>query len=396
LVIWIAAPLLALYLAHWLTDLRRQQAKLPRLTAHLSELGCPTTPDEFEAMIAVPDEENAVEEYARLFAEIDRLQSEEQSDRLTHDVFQTTVSDESLLVPCQTLLKLLAEAARKPSLRINVLRHELTNLEPTGPHLRFMAKVMIRKVLIDAEQGDLASCKADMAVFRRLCDHSLYDATRLSWIIYVSVSSLYVQTVGLVLKRSHRDPGFLDWAEEALRALPPLPPLRSHIKGDVAYSFEYYRQNRGQPLLDVKVVSLTALFGYFHSPRAWDAYLSSDLQGVTYMLDKWPVDDDWRKIASLTRPGWIEGKWWIAPSLGWPSAQIGGVLRGPGDAMGSYMGRRYLAHLGLAIYRYAEKHGRFPASLDERSFPTSDSLPAPLHYWPKDNSFVLRCGAIEF
>lgn len=350
-------------------------------------------------MVAVPEEQNAAKEYRALFAEVNRLRRDHStlSDQVTHNVLAARLEDEAMLMPFEPLMALAEQAAKKPHLRINTLEDSVVDRIMTGPDLRFIAKVLMRGVLVSAEKGELEAVRTQMSTFRTLAGHGLYDATQLAWLIHVALNAMYLTSINQVARRMSTQPGVLDWADVALGEAPTLPPLLPYLKGEVPHSIVYLEQSRGRTLSDLGFVGFATLFSYFNSPNAKDAYLSTYLQGVLHQVENWPSDEsDWQTVSKRTRPEWWDGKWWIAPSLGLPSVRVNGARVGSGSAIGSYQNRLLVGRIGLAVLRYREARGHFPGTLQQASVEIPASAESSLHYWPKDDSFVLRCGMIEF
>lgn len=381
------------YSAWWLTDFRRQQAKLPSLVERARKLGCPITPEDFGASMAVPDEQNAASDYLQFAKELAKL-SVEEPDAFSR-VFESgypevEVTPELLdaIAKAETADSLLRTACQKPFHRVYHLVEEVPGLiDDTARIARMASKYMHLRVKISVHEGDFDATRAHLDLLRQIAVHSHYQATQLSWLVQISAIARYISGLNDLLKAAYREIGVADWVQEQLAQRPRPSPLMPCVQGEIAYSLGYLKEIQRTGIKEVfdDKPPFPMSLRYFQSPMALDAYVVVGLQGIIESLENWPADENDPALVAKATKGHGWGGWWLRPSYSWPS-----VSGNVGEGLIGDSNRVKLAHAGLKVHRYDLQHGRFPHSNSEAG------LGKEFFYAYSNNSFRLRLGILSY
>jgi hypothetical protein len=345
----------------------------------------------------VPQEENACQEYAPVFDEINRIEREdpEAFRELSRSLSTRIDRLDNYLDRIQSLVNLHEVALKKSFLRVDVTKERIHTHYQIGPPLRFLAKILVRRIEIAAKLGDLDAVRSHMDDLRVFVQHAQFDGTQLAWLIHLSIGSMYLGAINKVIHQMPKRADVLNWAQEALTSLPGPPPLLRAVKSNVAFGIAFWEKMEGKSLRKIGYSDFAASIPYFQTSKAYDAYLSRQFQESVRAIKNWPANEsDWRRTSDLNKISRFSGKWWFAPSFALPNLLPKNW--GIGRALASIAARRELARLGIDLHRYFNETGRFPRTLREASLTPAANLPFPVTYWPTDKDFVLRCGMISY
>lgn len=382
------------YSAWWLTDFRRQQAKLPGLIERARQLGCPITPEEFGSLMSVPEHQNAAVEYHQLEAELARLKvfdSASYSLIFENPLRRDVVKDElaHALSSVDQAKEIIEIAATKPFHCINHMAENPPRYEDnTAKVVRSAAKLIALQVAYEAQLRNVDAAMKWLEVLRQVTIHCHYQPAQLSWIVQVSAISKYLIAINTFTKASWQIPGMLDWIQIQADNRPNLSPLLPSIKGEVAHSLGYLEelQRIGINQAFEQKPPFPLSLAYWQSRQALDAYISAEIESICDVVESWPTtESNPAQIAKLTRPSWLAGRWWLRPSNSWPTYHTG---IGQGAVSNSNLSN--LTNAGIQIYRFASKQGRFPRSNSEAG------IGKDFFYAYSNDSFRLRLGMANF
>jgi hypothetical protein len=387
----------AAHAINWATTFHRKAGRLPKLIEEAKSLGLPTTAEEYEAIVAVPDGENAAPVYEELVRFIQTLETSQpnlvksiRNQRLKSGPDPFVVREHR--AEFESVNGMFRRASAFQLFRHNRFSDAKSRAEN---HLVVGLKTGFRMYGLAIEQLAIEhrfdEALDELAIMQKCFGQGIHEPMLLAWLVDISCRSFYFETTNFIVKRGFEIPGVLDRADSALRCLPPILPLRQALRGEFFLNVfsgnvlqreglaPWYPDGPPYPMSLAPFRTKKAL-------AAWTAESASNELRTIQSLP--PSNDNPIETVNYFAPPWYAGHWWLVPTEGFRLSKVNW-----GSALIHHRARQVLSQAGIDLHRVRLSLGTFPSTLPA---PTQPDRYHPLRYERLENGFTLRTGNFEY